>query len=157
MKKGCKITTELSQTLPFWKSSISASPPPSHFRPCVLRTKFALEPNTVKPSQVCSGSGFVFLYRDGKLLVVTVLRESNHGILLSLLTVCAPYLTKACRRQPLKSVHPEVVSQQNLVVVVGGHRAEGARASVERAPRGAWASAAICTSSFSSLCCLSFF
>lgn len=61
--------------------------------------------------------GLCFYIEDGKLLVVTVLRESNQGILLLLLTVCAPYLTKACRRQPLKSVHPEVVSQQNVVVL----------------------------------------
>lgn len=40
--------------------------------------------------------GLCFHTEGGKLLVFMVLRESNHGILLLLLTVCI-YLTKACR------------------------------------------------------------
>lgn len=52
-----------------------------------------------------------------KLLPFTVLRESNGGILLLLLIVCAPDLTKACRDSLLHSVHPEVLEPQNGVVL----------------------------------------
>lgn len=61
-----------------------------------LGTKYSETQSGLQWFRVC-----VFILRSGSL-VVTVLRESNHGISLLLLTVCAPYLTKVCRRQPLE-------------------------------------------------------
>lgn len=77
---------------------------------------------------------------EGVNLTVTVLRENNDGILLLLLIVCAPDLTKACRDSLLHSVPPEVLEPQNGVVLqwVGtAHQMLGlqvVRADSERGP-----------------------
>lgn len=77
-------------------------------------------------------------------MAFTVLRESHDGILLLLLTVCAPDLTKACRDSLLHSVHPEVLEPQNGVVlqrVATAHQM--LRLQVEKADSEAWTSAVL--------------
>lgn len=77
-------------------------------------------------------------------MTFTVLRESNDEILLLLLIVCAPDLTKACRDSLLHSVHPEVLEPQSGVVlqwVAAAHQMLGLQ--VERADSEAWTSAVL--------------
>lgn len=71
----------------------------------------------------------------------TVLRESNHRVLPLLLTVCAPYRTKACRDSLSHSVRPEALEPRNAVVLLWvATEHQVLRPQVEKANGEAWPS-----------------